>query len=173
MCLAVMCSSLSIAAAPTLLKQASVYQHQLKSIDIANIKHPGKPSSAFLNEPTIMKSQFETVCLVFTIPRSHQGLPSGYLRLHQFEGNSFAPLLVNNAHTKSNSGFNFLLGLFCIFFKTTCCKQHCRDAQVAVCSTASFINSSSAPGCRLTSICRGHRYPVGYSKHLLQRPLCF
>lgn len=47
LCSAITCSRLGTAAAPTCLKQWSVYQHQLKSIDTANIKHPGKPSSAF------------------------------------------------------------------------------------------------------------------------------
>lgn len=39
-----------------------------------------------------MKSQSETACLVFTAPHSHRGLPSGYLRLPQFEVDFFAPL---------------------------------------------------------------------------------
>lgn len=115
-----MLSNDGTAAAPTLLKQWSVYQHQLKSIDIANIKQPGKPSSAFSNEPTRMKSQFGAVCFVFAAPCSHQELPPGYLRtacLH------LCTSLLWKSHTWTNSSFNFPLGAFCILFKTTCCAQ--------------------------------------------------
>lgn len=117
-----MCSSLSIAAAPTLLKLLSMHRHQLKSIDIANIKHPGKPGSAFYNEPTTMKSHFWNCSSCSLLLSTTEGCPQATWACLSLNVTLLYLSCMEVAHTWSNLRFNSLLGVFYLFFKTICCR---------------------------------------------------